>query len=125
MRKRILFTALSVLVTAGAFAQGEGLAGINEATSLMTSYFDPATKLCYAIAAVLLAVVILYLAGAGQWTCILGGIFAGSLLAWGVFRLNARFGEHGLMKMLAEKRHPRYLIRRRKIFRMLNPERKP
>ena len=54
-----------------------------------------------------------------------GGIFAGSLLAWGVFRLNARFGEHGLMKMLAEKRHPRYLIRRRKIFRMLNPERKP
>ena len=48
MRKRILFTALSVLVTAGAFAQGEGLAGINEATSLMTSYFDPATKLCYA-----------------------------------------------------------------------------
>ena len=50
MRKRILFTALSVLVTAGAFAQGEGLAGI---TSLMTSYFDPATKLCYAIGAVL------------------------------------------------------------------------
>ena len=77
------------------------------------------------LAAVLLAVVVLYLAGAGQWTCILGSIFAGSLLAWGVFRLNARFGEHGLMKMLAEKRHPRYLIRRRKIFRMLNPERKP
>lgn len=76
------------------------------------------------LAAVLLAVVILYLAGAGQWGCILG-VFAGSLLAWGVFRLNARFGEHGLMKMLAEKRHPRYLIRRRKIFRMLNPERKP
>ena len=29
------------------------------------------------LAAVLLAVVVLYLAGAGQWTCILGGIFAG------------------------------------------------
>lgn len=77
------------------------------------------------LAAVLLAVVVLYLAGAGQRACILGGIFAGSLLVWGVFRLNARFGEHGLMKMLAEKRHPRYLIRRRKIFRMLDPERKP
>ena len=38
-------------IAAGAFAQG--LAGINEATSLMTSYFDPATKLCYAIGAVL------------------------------------------------------------------------
>lgn len=33
--------------------QGQGLAGINAATSLMTSYFDPATKLCYAIGAVL------------------------------------------------------------------------
>ena len=42
-------------IAAGAFAQGQGqgLAGINEATSLMTSYFDPATKLCYAIGAVL------------------------------------------------------------------------
>lgn len=42
-----------MLAAAGAFAQGQGLAGINEATSLMTSYFDPATKLCYAIGAVL------------------------------------------------------------------------
>lgn len=53
MRKRILFSVLSMLLSAGVFAQGEGLAGINEATSLMTSYFDPATKLCYAIGAVL------------------------------------------------------------------------
>lgn len=34
------------------FAAGNGLAGINEATSMMTSYFDPATKLIYAIGAV-------------------------------------------------------------------------
>ena len=53
MRKRILLSGSSVLFTAGLFAQGQGLAGINEATSLMTSYFDPATKLCYAIGAVL------------------------------------------------------------------------
>ena len=51
MRKRILLSVSSVLFTAGLFAQGQGLAGINEATSLMTSYFDPATKLCYAIGA--------------------------------------------------------------------------
>ena len=31
------------------FAQGNGLAGINEATSMVTSYFDPGTKLIYAI----------------------------------------------------------------------------
>ena len=53
MRKRILFSVLSVFAVASAFAQGQGLAGINEATSMMTSYFDPATKLCYAIGAVL------------------------------------------------------------------------
>ena len=49
MTKRILLPMLCVFVTASVFAQGQGLAGINEATSMMTSYFDPATKLCYAI----------------------------------------------------------------------------
>lgn len=53
MRKRILFSVLCVFVAASVFAQGQGLAGINDATSMMTSYFDPATKLCYAIGAVL------------------------------------------------------------------------
>ncbi|MCS2625292.1 DUF4134 domain-containing protein [Bacteroides xylanisolvens] len=49
------FSVMCAAIAAGAFAQGQGqgLAGINEATSLMTSYFDPATKLCYAIGAVL------------------------------------------------------------------------
>ena len=45
MTKRILLPMLCVFVTASVFAQGQGLAGINEATSMMTSYFDPATKL--------------------------------------------------------------------------------
>ncbi|WP_462357581.1 DUF4134 domain-containing protein [Phocaeicola coprocola] len=53
MKRGILFSVLCMLAAAGAFAQGQGLAGINEATNLMTSYFDPATKLCYAIGAVL------------------------------------------------------------------------
>ena len=44
---------MCAVIAANTFAQGQGLAGINEATSLMTSYFDPATKLCYAIGAVL------------------------------------------------------------------------
>ncbi|MCW4452763.1 DUF4134 domain-containing protein [Kaistella sp. BT6-1-3] len=34
------------------FAQGNGAAGIQEATQMVTSYFDPATKLIYAIGAV-------------------------------------------------------------------------
>ena len=53
--RRILFSVMCAVITASVFAQGQGqgLAGINAATSLMTSYFDPATKLCYAIGAVL------------------------------------------------------------------------
>ncbi|GFH98075.1 hypothetical protein IMSAGC004_00461 [Bacteroidaceae bacterium] len=31
-----------------AYAAGNGLSGINEATSMVTSYFDPGTKLIYA-----------------------------------------------------------------------------
>ena len=45
MRKRILFSVLFAFFAVGSFAQGQGLAGINEATSMLTSYFDPATKL--------------------------------------------------------------------------------
>lgn len=41
-----------VLVSVGAIAQGNGMAGITEATNMVTSYFDPATRLIYAIGAV-------------------------------------------------------------------------
>ncbi len=41
-----------IAATASAFAQGNGIAGINEATSMVSSYFDPGTKLIYAIGAV-------------------------------------------------------------------------
>jgi hypothetical protein len=34
------------------FAQGDGSAGIAEATGMVTSYFDPATNLIYAIGAI-------------------------------------------------------------------------
>ena len=50
--------------------------------------------------------------------------FAVFLLAWAVFRLNARYGEHGLMKLLAEKRHPRYLIHRKRVFRLFAKRKK-
>ena len=48
------FVACAALIAAAttAMAQGNGLAGINEATSMVTSYFDPGTKLIYAIGAV-------------------------------------------------------------------------
>lgn len=51
-RKKVLLTAVAMLSGIFAFAQGNGTAGINEATQMVTSYFDPATKLIYAIGAV-------------------------------------------------------------------------
>ena len=76
------------------------------------------------LAMVLLAVVILYLAGVYQWICLPFGSISGGLLVWVTFRLNARYGEHGLMKLLAEKRHPRYLIHRKRVFRLFTKRKK-
>ena len=50
---RIFFVAVVFMRTAtNALAQGSGNAGITEAAQMITSYFDPATKLIYAIGAV-------------------------------------------------------------------------
>ncbi|SFC76669.1 protein of unknown function [Parapedobacter composti] len=50
--KKVLLTGVLFLSAFGVFAQGNGSAGINEATQMVTSYFDPATQLIYAIGAV-------------------------------------------------------------------------
>ncbi|MEC4113421.1 DUF4134 domain-containing protein [Myroides pelagicus] len=50
--KTIVLFVLLVFYQTKLFAQGNGIAGINEATQMITSYFDPATKLIYAIGAV-------------------------------------------------------------------------
>lgn len=42
-----------VAAASAAMAQGNGQAGITEATQMVTSYFDPGTKLIYAIGAVI------------------------------------------------------------------------
>lgn len=52
MKKKSILTAALLLTSLGVFAQGSGAAGITDATSMVTSYFDPATKLIYAIGAV-------------------------------------------------------------------------
>jgi hypothetical protein len=52
MKKRLFFTAVFLLNALGLFAQGNGVGGINEATGMVSSYFDPATKLIYALGAV-------------------------------------------------------------------------
>ena len=52
-KKKIMMMLILLTATAiGAYAQGNGIAGINEATKMVTSYFDPGTKLIYAVGAV-------------------------------------------------------------------------
>ena len=51
-KKKITMLLLMAAATVGAYAQGNGMVGINEATKMVTSYFDPGTKLIYAIGAV-------------------------------------------------------------------------
>lgn len=76
------------------------------------------------LVSVFLAVVVLYMAGVSQLVCLSFGAVSGTLAVWLTFRMNARYGEHGLMKMLAEKRHPRYLSARRRIFRALTKKKR-
>lgn len=47
-----LLIIMTLLCADIALAAGNGLSGINEATSMVTSYFEPGTKLIYAIGAV-------------------------------------------------------------------------
>lgn len=51
-RNKILLAAMLMLSATSVLAQGNGSAGITEATQMVTSYFDPATQLIYAIGAV-------------------------------------------------------------------------
>ena len=70
--------------------------------------------------AVFILFVILYLAGINQWVCIGTGVVSASVLVWQTFALNRRYGEHGLMKRMANRQHPRFLINRRKPCQIIN-----
>ena len=52
-KKRLIMMLAAVAAASAAMAQGNGQAGITEATQLVTGYFDPGTKLIYAIGAVI------------------------------------------------------------------------
>ena len=68
--------------------------------------------------------IILYMVGIDQWICIGFGAVSSSILVWQTFALNARYGEHGLMKLGAAKNHPRYLSNRRRITRLFSKRKK-
>ncbi|AIL46965.1 DUF4133 domain-containing protein [Elizabethkingia anophelis] len=67
----------------------------------------------------LILVMILYMAGVNSYACLFLGIGGASLIVWQTFALNKRYGEHGLMKIGARKKHPRYIICRKPIHRYI------
>jgi len=74
--------------------------------------------------AVFIIFVVMFMAGANQWVCIGFGVVSASVLVWLTFSLNARYGEHGLMKLLARRQHPRYLINRKILLRLFFSKKK-
>lgn len=73
---------------------------------------------CGGLLAVFVVFIILFMAGVNQWLCIGFIVSASLLLVWQTFRLNAKYGTHGLMKAAARKRHPRFIISRKAIPRL-------
>ena len=74
--------------------------------------------------AVFVVFVIMYMIGIDQWVCIGFGVVAASALVWLTFNLNTKYGEHGLMKLLAKKQHPHFLINRKSPRNLFKKKRK-
>lgn len=72
----------------------------------------------------LVFVMILYMIGVSSYICLILGGGGASFIIWKTFALNGKYGEHGLMKAAAQKRHPKYIICRRSIRRYLKNKRK-
>jgi hypothetical protein len=72
---------------------------------------------------ILVFVMIMYIAGVNTYLCLILGGASSGILIWQTFSLNAKYGEHGLMKLGAQKKHPQYIISRKVIYRYLKTNR--
>lgn len=66
---------------------------------------------------VLILVMILYMAGVNTYFCIGSGTVCASIIIWQTFSLNKKYGQHGLMKLGALRKHPHYIVRRKSVHR--------
>lgn len=64
---------------------------------------------------VLILVMVLYMANINMYICLSVGCISASLIIWKTFSLNNKYGEHGLMKLGAKRKHPQYIISRRPV----------
>ncbi|EJL74370.1 DUF4133 domain-containing protein [Chryseobacterium populi] len=65
----------------------------------------------------LILVMVLYMAGVPPYACIGTGAVGASVIIWQTFHLNKKYGQYGLMKAAARKRHPRYIVSRKAVYR--------
>lgn len=63
--------------------------------------------------------VVMYVAGVPQWFCIGFTAVAAPPSCGSPSRLNAKYGQYGLMKLGAARFHPRYIINRKRIKRLI------
>lgn len=61
----------------------------------------------------------MYMSGVPQGLCILFALAAGLAVTGGTFYLSRRFGPYGLQKLMASHRHPRRIVHRRAVGRLL------
>lgn len=61
----------------------------------------------------------MYMSGVPQGFCILFALAAGLAVTGGTFYLSRRFGPYGLQKLMASHRHPRRIVHRRAVGRLL------
>jgi len=73
---------------------------------------------------ILILVMVLYMAGIHPYVCIGTGAIGASLIVWQTFSLNKKYGQYGLMKAAARKRHPRYILSRKAIRRYASTSQK-
>lgn len=66
---------------------------------------------------ILILVMILYMVGVNSFVCLFLGASGALLIVWQTFSLNKKYGEYGLMKISAHKRHPHYIICRKAVHR--------
>jgi hypothetical protein len=65
----------------------------------------------------LILIMIFYMVGVNSYICFFLGAGGALLIVWQTFSLNKKYGEHGLMKISANKRHPNYMICRKRVHR--------
>ena len=92
--------------------------GINKGVGRSAEFKGLTAQYLFIFAGGLLAVFVLFVV-TDQWLCIGFGLAAATALVFFTFRLNAKYGEHGLMKLAASRRRPRYLINRKNVYRLL------